>query len=229
LKIHETTFAACIAIFMFLGGPAAGDEKSVIDSTVRGLIEKGEVLLIDEPGDGKPQFVTAGLLVTAPMEAVFKVITDFERYPKVFPEVTRTKIVKREGSDYYVDHTVTSSLSIMPISIRYQLKFTVKAPDELHWELVEGDLRASTGYWKLVSVNDGKATAAFYRVYFDIVPKGFLIKLVMEYITEKSPAFGTAVISSAALTVVKSVKDTAEGRGMKGDGKRKRKEKGNEF
>jgi carbon monoxide dehydrogenase subunit G len=61
-------------------------------------------------------------LIKAPLEDVFKVITDFENFPKYFPKVAESiQIKKREGSYLEMDAAVKSFGKNFPVKMKTQI------------------------------------------------------------------------------------------------------------
>jgi len=190
----------------------AGEEKasSLINEKLQEILKKGEVVIVEEPAVERKQFVTAGIRIKASREEVWKLITNFNRYPEFFPEVETITVLKNEGNAWDVLHKLKSGMSVLPLRFNYTLRFVLEPPGRITWSLIDGDLKYSDGSWELFPAEGGKETLAFYRISYNIVPKGFLVKTVVKYVSEKSPVFGVAALSATALTVVKSVKDELE-------------------
>lgn len=61
-------------------------------------------------------------VVKAPIEEVFKIMTDFERWPEYFPRVAESvHVVKREGNYLELDATVKSFGRNFPVKMKYQI------------------------------------------------------------------------------------------------------------
>ena len=61
-------------------------------------------------------------VIKAPIEEVFRVMTDFEKLPEHFPKVARTvKIVKREGNNLEIDATVKSFGKEFPVKMKTEI------------------------------------------------------------------------------------------------------------
>jgi len=205
-----------IILSAFIGSavcPASAGEgkmSSLINERLREVLKKGVVVIVEEPPVEHKQFVTAGIWINAPREEVWKLVTDFVRYPEFFPEVETVMVLKSEGNARDVLHKVKSGISVLPLRFSYTLRFVLEPPGRMTWSLVGGDLKFSDGSWELYEMEGGKETVVFYRITYEIVPKGFLVKTVIKYVSEKNPVFEVAAISATALTVVKSVKDELE-------------------
>lgn len=61
-------------------------------------------------------------LVKAPTENVFRIITDFEKFPEYFPKVAEAiEIKKREGNHLEMDATVKSFGKIFPVKMKTEI------------------------------------------------------------------------------------------------------------
>lgn len=61
-------------------------------------------------------------VIKAPIEEVFRVMSDFEKLPENFPKVAETvKIVKREGNNLEIDATVKSFGKEFPVKMKTEI------------------------------------------------------------------------------------------------------------
>ncbi len=61
-------------------------------------------------------------VIKAPIEEVFRVMSDFEKLPENFPKVARTvKIVKREGNNLEINATVKSFGKEFPVKMKTEI------------------------------------------------------------------------------------------------------------
>lgn len=89
-------------------------------------------------------------------EQLFKIVTDYEKYPEFLQEVKKCQVLKSEDNKKLVEYSV----SVMK-SFKYQMSMTEKAPGSVTWEFVSGDLfKTSSGSWTIVEEN-GKARATY--------------------------------------------------------------------
>lgn len=103
--------------------------------------------------------------IEAPLEHVFRVITDFERYPEFLPEIRGVRIDRRKKTAM----EVTFSAQIFT-AIEYTLRISLEAPELMHWTLLRGQvLRKNEGGWVLASGLDGSTTAT-YRIELGFGP-----------------------------------------------------------
>jgi ribosome-associated toxin RatA of RatAB toxin-antitoxin module len=99
------------------------------------------------------------IVIHAPPEKVFAVITDYEKYPEFLPEVKKVKVEFGAGNVKEVSYTVDIKAKV----ITYTLKHTARPPDELAWTMVRGEMmKGNDGAWSLKPVPEG--TEATYRI-----------------------------------------------------------------
>lgn len=96
-------------------------------------------------------------IIDAPPRAVFEVITDFEAYPRIFPEFREVEVLEDEGEE-----AVVRFRAHFGIDLDYTLRIKRSFP-AVSWTLVEGDLKDSQGSWSLVAEGEG-TTRVTYRL-----------------------------------------------------------------
>lgn len=131
------------------------------------------------------------ILINAPIDTVFAVISDFDRYPEFIRDVKAAEVVEEWKNECEVEMT----LRIMR-DIRYTLHFSLEPPHRMDWHLVSGEvLRKNTGSWELAKA--GKAVRATYTVEVGFGP------LVPAMI-------GDMLVNANLPTLLQSVKQRAE-------------------
>ena len=102
---------------------------------------------------------TRSIVINAPPERVFDVISDYERYPEFLSEVKSIRTSDRQGNQVNIHYEV----DVMK-RIRYTLHMTEDRPRGLQWTFVEGEvMKDNRGSWVLEPTADGK-THAIYTV-----------------------------------------------------------------
>ena len=87
---------------------------------------------------------------------LFKIITDYENYPKFLNEVKACKVLKTEGNRKLVEYSV----SVIK-SFKYSLWMTEDEPKSVKWEFASGDIfKTMKGQWKLAD-EAGKCRATY--------------------------------------------------------------------
>jgi len=104
---------------------------------------------------------------------LYEIVTDFEAYPRLFPELKAVRIVERRGPVVRVEFRAE-----VVLSVRYVLDLTCD-PEALtvDWTFVEGEIVTdSVGSWRFAQVSDGAKVD--YRVSMAIKAPlpGFIIR-----------------------------------------------------
>ena len=145
--------------------------------------------------------LTESIAIKAPIERVFEVITDFERYPDFLDEMEATEVIKKGKRSTQARFTAK-----LAAPVRYTLDFKLKGPDRVDWSLVEGDfMEANDGSWELSSLEPNLTDATF------------TMEVKFPFWVPASMAEGT--LKSGLPGMMQGFKREAERRASKGKGK----------
>lgn len=126
------------------------------------------------------------IVIDAPRERVFEVITDFESYPEFLNSADRVSVEEAGGA---IEAQFEVSL-IKPV--RYRLRFETDAPKEVRWSLVKGDfMKKNSGSWALEALSENQ-TKAVYRIEIAfgwMVPQSLVQKLTESQLPELLQSF----------------------------------------
>ncbi len=112
------------------------------------------------------------VVVAAPPEACFAVLTDFEAYPQWSSPVKRTQVLERRPDglarrvDFLLDMTVRT--------IHYVLEYDYDPPHGASWRLVEGDLADIAGSYRFVPADGGTRATCEQAIDLGFWIPGFL-------------------------------------------------------
>jgi ribosome-associated toxin RatA of RatAB toxin-antitoxin module len=119
---------------------------------------------------------TRSIVINAPPDKCFDVITDYERYPEFLPEVKKTRTLNRRGNECDVQYEAE-----VVKRIKYTVHLKEERPTRVSWTYIDGDfMRDNRGGWVLEDLGDGK-TKATYTVEITLgplVPKSIINALV---------------------------------------------------
>ncbi|HVZ89914.1 MAG TPA: SRPBCC family protein [Polyangia bacterium] len=123
------------------------------------------------------------LLTRAKPAEVFAVVTDFAAYPRLFPEIKGTQVLR--GPEPQATGATLSRVEFraqVVLPVRYVLDMTCDAAAHtVDWTFVEGEIvTSSVGGWRFSAEGDG--TAIVYRATMDVkapVP-GFVLRKVID-------------------------------------------------
>lgn len=127
------------------------------------------------------------VVINAPIEKVFDVITAYERYPQFLTECKEVKLSGREGNEVNVHYKID-----VVKTIRYTLHMKEERPRKLTWTFVEGEImKDNHGNWALEAAGEGK-TKATYTIEMrlgPLVPKSIVNSLVDASLPKMLEAF----------------------------------------
>lgn len=97
------------------------------------------------------------IIINAPLERVFQVITDYERYPEFLPENQAVQVLSRDGDRVEVRFEVE-----MLMRVDYVLAIEEEAPSRVAWTLQEARmLSQNRGEWRLDALASDKTRATY--------------------------------------------------------------------
>lgn len=133
----------------------------------------GEVTVepIERP-DGVPG-VRALFTVTAPREHIWKVLTDYPNFLKMFPDIHAMHVLAQDTQGATIAYEVRAFLS----TYRYILQRHYTEPGRrLTWERLSGDVKRIEGSWE---IRDTPRPAAQMLVYESYVEVGGVLPVAM--------------------------------------------------
>ena len=183
--------------------------KELDKQTVSELLEKGHVLSIQENQSHKLEMVTGGMVVDAPKDQVFRVLTDYESFSDFMPSTTYCKVVNR--TEDYIDIVFRLELKVAVIKIKteYTNRHWLVSDSEIRFALLQTNgskLKDSYGAWQLYELDGGKKTAVFYSNYADIGNLSWVLKKAFEV----EPSLDMSIQASSAVMVLKAIKMRVE-------------------
>lgn len=196
----------CAVFSLVLRGQSFAAGEDAYTKMIAKWWEKGPLIAIQQAGS-KPKLVTIGMLVKAPPAKVWKVITDYEKYPDTVDHIISAKVVEKKGKSTTTDLLLNVKLvKAININLKVQVKFTVIKPNErLEFTRLKGDLGKYDGYWQLIPVDGGKHTMLFYAVSVEsrTVP-------LINTLCKEDASWETIVAYGATMMVIQGTKDYVE-------------------
>lgn len=130
---------------------------------------------------------TRSIVINAPMEKVFDIITQYEKYGEFLSEVKEVRTSGRQGNEVNVHYKVD-----VVKTIKYTIRAKEERPTRMSWSFVEGEfMKDNKGHWLLEPASDGK-TKATYTVEMALgalVPKAVVNALVETSLPKMLDAF----------------------------------------
>ncbi len=117
---------------------------------------------------------TQEMRIDAPLDTIWSVLTDFERYPTWARDLKEAKVIERD--DEGRPTAVRFRAAAMGRSTSYTLRYEWNdAPHRLPWELVDGDImRVLDGAYEFAEVDGGTDVTYHLRVELAVPLPGFV-------------------------------------------------------
>jgi ribosome-associated toxin RatA of RatAB toxin-antitoxin module len=129
---------------------------------------------------------TRSIVIAAPPEKVFDVISDYERYPEFLSQVKQVRTAQRAGNQVEVEYGIDL------VKRHYTLRMVEERPRAIRWTFVRGEvMRDNKGGWTLEPTSDGKTTAT-YNIEVAVgalVPRAIVNALVDQSLPKMLEAF----------------------------------------
>jgi len=130
---------------------------------------------------------TRSIIINAPPEKVFDVITSYDHYADFLPEVKKVSTSDRQGNEVKVHYEVN-----VVKTIRYTILVREERPLRMNWSFVSGEvMRDNKGSWVLEPEGEGrtKATYTVEMALGPLVPKAIVNGLVDQSLPKMLEAF----------------------------------------
>ena len=132
-------------------------EQELDESTLKVLLNRGELILLEEE-DGKLKYITLAIIIDAPLDKVWQVITDFENYPNFIPGHKNCKIIKSNDNEITVESVVEFKFMAIGSTVKYTTKYILKKPELI---IFDTEKNRETGRYKLIPIDEGRRVVLF--------------------------------------------------------------------
>ena len=130
---------------------------------------------------------TRSIVINAPIEKLFAIIVDYEKYPEFLSEVKAIRVSNRKGNEVDV-HYETEIVK----RVKYSLRLKEEKPNKVSWSFIEGEyMKDNKGGWVLEELGGGKIKAT-YNIEVTVgmlVPKAIVNGLVETQLPKTLEAF----------------------------------------
>lgn len=166
------------------------------------------MLIMEKKGEkysGGERYV--GVIVNAPFEKCWKVVTDIERYKEFVPMMTESKIVSKTGNEIVGDFVVEVKFLGIGCVEKYQQKYRLRKDLKII-ELIDMKKDKVTGGWRFIPL-DTKQTILLYHDKAPIIEE---MCWTARMIVKVSPDSELALHSSPPFVFIAAIKDRIEGK-----------------
>ena len=131
--------------------------------------------------EGRQRRIFAKIEIPYPLEQVWQVITDYEAFAEFMPGISQSRRLEAPDRGIRLEQVRTKSVMGMKHSARSVFDIEEKFPDEIHYRLVEGDLKAFSGSWRLENWKPSGEKVGVDLIYnFSVLPKAIFPMAMFE-------------------------------------------------
>lgn len=180
-------------------------EENLDVETLKLMAGHGQLIHLSYDGE-ELTYRTVMTLVNAPLNVVWKVISNAEKYVEFVPQMQSVEVLDKKGGEITVEHTVKIKI-VGPIAAteKYSTRYVFDKPKVVMYDPEKPE--EEPGYWELVPVNDGKKTLL---IYFDKAPNLEEMGTVVRTVLRTKPELGLALQVSPVSILTKAMKARAE-------------------
>ncbi|MBE8966696.1 cyclase [Nostocales cyanobacterium LEGE 12452] len=141
-------------------------------SKIQDTNQKSDVNIKIDKLDGRKRRIFAKIEIPYSVEQVWQVITAYESFPEFIPNMISSRRLNDPTGGIRLEQVRTKSLMGMKISARSVVQIEEKFPNEIYYQLLEGDLKEFSGYWRLEAGKSSEAQDIVDLIYdFSVLPK----------------------------------------------------------
>ncbi|MBD3885273.1 SRPBCC family protein [Phormidium tenue FACHB-886] len=110
-------------------------------------LREGKVVLEGEGGE-----YTGRILVTAPVDTTWNVLTDYGNFKDFLPNIVSTQILTNQGSEKVYEQINVTQILVFSHRSRVVIAASESYPSQIAFRLVEGEIKSLQGTWTLEPV-----------------------------------------------------------------------------
>lgn len=149
-----------------LNSLASSDEPELEDS-----IPNGEVVVEVEKIAERQRQITAKILIPQPVEKVWRILTDYEALADFIPNLSKSRRLEHPNGGIRLEQVGSQSLLNFKFCARVVLDLEEIFPNQIKFQMVEGDFKGFSGSWSLESYSCGTQQGTSLCYTIQIWPK----------------------------------------------------------
>jgi len=174
------------------------EDTALLDDTARPLLDAGQVLIEVKKeinGGKKMAFIQSAVLIPAPPEAVWAVLTDCARAPSYIPGLKSCEILDAASDGTWDIHRHVTKISALLPKMVSEVRSEYIYLTSIHFKRIGGNVDVNQGAWTLKP--DGSATIVIYTSHVSsksVVPDRTIRKRMEKNIPKILSALRTEVL-----------------------------------
>lgn len=147
-----------------------------------------EVEVKSRPIEGRQRQIEARITLPHAIEQVWNVLTDYDALANFIPNLAKSQRVEHPTGGIRIEQIGTQRLLRFNFSARVVLDMEEKYPYTIHFNMVEGDFKAFSGYWQLEPITIDSPTGTNLSYVVLVLPKRFMPISIIERRLQKDLA-----------------------------------------
>jgi ribosome-associated toxin RatA of RatAB toxin-antitoxin module len=125
----------------------------------------GEIVIESAESQDGLDGIRAVFAVAASRDRIWKVLTDYDNFQEVFPQIDKMIVLEEDDSGATIEYWG----SAVVINLHYVLRRSYVEPGRrLTWQHVSGDLERLKGSWQIIESPDPSVHALVYESFADL-------------------------------------------------------------
>ncbi|MBM3162494.1 MAG: cyclase [Chlorobi bacterium] len=124
--------------------------------------------------------VSGRICITAPPEAVWAALTDYDNLCKTLPKVVFSKLIERNGNEIILDQTGKTGIFFFEKTVNFRLKVRETYLKRIDFEQLSGDFRVYRGAWILSTCAEENRTLLHYEA--ELKPSFFAPPILVSFV-----------------------------------------------
>lgn len=147
------------------------------------LISSDDVNVKVEKLEKRERQVLAEIQIPYSLEQVWQVLIDYEAFVEFMPNLIESRRLQSSTQGDRIEQVRTKSFMGMNFSARSVFEVKEEFPHKIHYQLIEGDMKAFSGCWRLEPIGSAESDAGTNLIYdFLVSPKRILPMALVEHV-----------------------------------------------
>jgi len=184
----------------FIAISAESEAASAFNEAQLSQLKDGKILVYVQRSERQQKgMVVALVLIDAPAETIWKIMTDCPGAPTFVPGLMACKVLDSGKNWEIIRHEIKWIWFFPRISYVFRADYQINR--RIGFVRIKGDLREMKGSWRLFSLDEAAQTIVRYEVYLDpsfFIPQWLVERSLMTDLPEMLDALRTKVRNSVS-------------------------------
>jgi ribosome-associated toxin RatA of RatAB toxin-antitoxin module len=171
--------------------------------SIRGLLEHGQLALIESNADGSLKQVALLTIVAASKDKLASVVQAPGKYPEFIPNLVEQKVTEESKTRLKLEYEV----EVPMVNLEGTSSMTIEPDGSVDVVAVDGDIRRGRWRWVFQAIGEN-ATIPVHYAYSDVTETSWFVKQLIE----KQPLFEHGIVVAASTVALRAMKARAEGK-----------------